>query len=193
MPTPSETRCNSKQDCLIELMLQDLEKINKGLLACGIKPLIPSEYSILKEYVLVMKPVCIALDTLQREHNCFLGLVLPVLVRMKRSLNSLILFRFGDYRTSLLHRMEVHFGHLFRDDDFVHAAATHPKFKLSWLVNETSKLNTKLKIKSLVQCNLSSRKTKTPEQSPDKYNTPIPSSTPVERLFTVQYCCIDLD
>jgi len=99
-----------KQDCLRELMLQDLEKIDKGLLACGIKPLIPSEYSILKEYVLVMNPVCIALDTLQGEHNCFLRLVLPVLVHLKRSLNSLILTQFEDFRTSLLHRMEVRFS-----------------------------------------------------------------------------------
>ena len=171
-----------------------------------------------------MKPVCIALDTLQGENNCFLGLVLPVIVRLKRNLNGLILTQFETFRTSLLERIEVRFGHLFRDDDFVLAAATHPKFKLSWLVEETAKLNAKLKLKSLIKCSPSSTKAKTPEQSTDyfdfgtdvpyhdeidmyladrstefsmlnkypnlkeaffKYNTPIPSSAPVERLFSI--------
>ena len=226
MPTPSETRWNSGQDCLATLMTASPENIALAFTKCIIKPFLDSEHRLLLEYVKVMRPICVALNTLQGEHNCFLGLVLPVIVRLKARLNSLVLAEFDEFRMAILERIEARFGKLFDNDDYVLAAVTHPRFKLNWLSDEAKRVVVKQKLKSLIQSNTSSSsKAKTPNDDPDdfdyvasnlqstdeidsylldrsmnfdmlnkytnvkkaflKYNTPIPSSAPVERLFSI--------
>jgi hypothetical protein len=75
LPTPNETRWNAAFDCLEVFISQDLESLNKALIVCGIRALIPTEVSFLKEYLIVMKPVSITLDCFQAEKNCYLGMV----------------------------------------------------------------------------------------------------------------------
>ena len=71
MPTPSETRWNSGQDCLATLMTASPEQLELAFKKCLIKPLLDSEHRLLLEYVKVMRPICVALETLQGEPNFF--------------------------------------------------------------------------------------------------------------------------
>ena len=91
----------------------------------------------------------------------FLGLVLPVIVRLKTRLNSLVLTDFDEFRTAILERIETKFGKLFDNDDYIVAAVTHHRFKLNWLSDEAKKVVIKQKMKSLIQTNpISSSKAK---------------------------------
>jgi hypothetical protein len=74
---------------LIVFISEDVESLNKALIECGIRAFIPTEISFLKEYLIVMNPVSITQDCFQAEKNCYLGMVLPALVKIKRILNEL--------------------------------------------------------------------------------------------------------
>ena len=89
------------------LMTASPEQLELAFKKCLIKPLLDSEHRLLLEYVKVMRPICVALETLQGEPNCFLGLVLPVIVRLKTRLNSLVLPDFDEFRTAILERIET--------------------------------------------------------------------------------------
>jgi hypothetical protein len=168
LPTPNETRWNAAFDCLEVFMSQDLANLNKALIICGIRALIPSEFSFLKEYLLVMKPVSITLECFQAEHNCYLGMVLPALVKLKRRLNELTdLHSFSEYRDLLVEQISLRFGHLFKDDTHVLASATHPQFKLNWIEDEFTKLEVKKKLDNLVTADGKAPKLISPVETAD--------------------------
>ncbi|EFX71020.1 hypothetical protein DAPPUDRAFT_327600 [Daphnia pulex] len=55
------------------------------------------------QYLIVMKPVSITLDCFQAEKNCYLGMVLPAIVKLKGRLNELTeLHSFSEYRDLLV-------------------------------------------------------------------------------------------
>ena len=109
LPKPCTTRWNSSFDCLRILL-----NINKKLLndLC-IKLLIPQlddeDYEILLEYVSIMKPISIYLDLLQGETNCFLGFVLPSIMKIKTELEAMELTKLGPLRDGILTKLDDRF------------------------------------------------------------------------------------
>lgn len=58
------------------------------------------------EYVQVMQPISTYLDLLQGEENCFLGLVLPTITKIKAQLEALVLEKASSIRDGLLEKLE---------------------------------------------------------------------------------------
>lgn len=115
-----------------------------------------------------MKPVSITLDCFQAEHNCYLGMVLPALVKLKRRLNEVTdLHSFSEYRDLLEVQISLRFGHLFKDDTHVLASATHPQFKLNWIEDEFTKLEVKKKFDNLVTADGKAPKLISPVETAD--------------------------
>ena len=187
LPTPNETHWNAAFDCLEVFMFQDLESLNKALIVCGIRALIPTEVSFLKEYLIVMKPVSITLDCFQAEKNCYLGMVLPAIVKLKRRLNELTeLHSFSEYRDLLVEKINLRFGHLFKDDNHILSAATHPQFKLNWIEDEFTKLEVKKKLDNLLTLDGKQQKLISPVESSNflNFNTNSSCLTEVDHFLT---------
>ncbi len=89
MPTPNATRWNSTFDSLRVVLNIDEKKLTllfENLMLISISK---EDRQFLTEYVAITEPIAIYLDALQGEKNCFLGNVLPTIVKLKKMLNSL--------------------------------------------------------------------------------------------------------
>lgn len=76
---PTSTRWNSFYDALSRITDIPSPELNSLCSSLGIKSLTEREYTFLKEYCTVMKPLTVALDILQGEDNCYYGSLLPTL------------------------------------------------------------------------------------------------------------------
>ncbi|KAL2101773.1 hypothetical protein ACEWY4_003534 [Coilia grayii] len=76
---PTSTRWNSVYDALSRITDIPLPELNSLCSSLGIKAVTEREYTFLKEYCTVMKPLTVALDILQGEDNCYYGSLLPTL------------------------------------------------------------------------------------------------------------------
>ena len=151
LPRPGATRWNSLFDSLTVLVAQTPAKLSELMSALKIPTITSNERTFLLEYLSLMSPVAMALDRLQGDINCYLGLVLPTLVKLKEMLSSLDLSPAScQVRDILLKRIDERFGHLFKEDAYVLATVTHPRFKLAWLSNSEDKTNFKRKIESII-------------------------------------------
>ena len=90
-----------------------------------------------------MKPIADSLDHLQGDKNCYMGDLIPTLLRTKEKLN-MIINKQLTYCTplcqGLLKSLQSRFGDYFTLDesasDCVLALVTHPFFKLRWVPEE---------------------------------------------------------
>ncbi len=82
-----------------------------------------------------MKPIAIALDILQVEQSMYLGVQLPTLEVVLRSLDRISNSESSLKRVAkaLRERVEVWFAKEMRSERHVMAAVLHPQFKVSWL------------------------------------------------------------
>lgn len=76
---PSSTRWNSFYDALSRVTDMHLVDLNQLCTRLDIRCITEREYQFLKEYCKVLKPVCMALDILQGEDECFYGILQPTL------------------------------------------------------------------------------------------------------------------
>ncbi|KAG8232423.1 hypothetical protein J437_LFUL012854 [Ladona fulva] len=96
----------------------------------------------LKEYTMVMQPICKATDTLQQDKDMHMGCVLPTLTCLKRRLQAIereSMQYCHSFATACLNGIKVRFGDMLNDRSFLMAALTHPKFKLKWIENKDQK------------------------------------------------------
>uniref|UniRef100_A0A8C1VIK2 HAT C-terminal dimerisation domain-containing protein n=1 Tax=Cyprinus carpio TaxID=7962 RepID=A0A8C1VIK2_CYPCA len=179
---PCTTRWNSFYDALAricEISMVDLNTISSKL---GLTAITEREHQFLKEYCTAMKPLTVALDILQGE-DCFHG--------------------------SLICAIKIRFADVLGNKEAIPAAVTLPKFKLHWLRSQELKDKAKasllaeeltiysplkpplqqknrwqtildLQHKTLTLCGFSLIK-----KISLRYNAATPSSSPVERLFSL--------
>lgn len=93
------------------------------------------EVTYLKEYVDVLKPVATALDILQGEQKCYLGIVIPTLLTLKRKLQEKISNTqfFSEIIDTTVKAVDSRFKQLFDSVDAKLATMTVPQFRLWWL------------------------------------------------------------
>lgn len=93
------------------------------------------EVSFLKEYVGVFRPLAFACDLLQEEQKCFLGLVIPTLLTLKKKLSEkkTAACFFSDVIDAILEAVDTRFQQLFAFPEAKMATATTPQFRLWWL------------------------------------------------------------
>ena len=99
---------------------------------------------------MVMAPVAAALDILQGEQQCALGYVLPTISTLKKKLNCAdrkYTASVREQRDSLLQGIQKRFG--AADKEFLMAAVTHPRFKLSWIDDAELRANCTMQSLSL--------------------------------------------
>lgn len=142
------TRWNSYYDSVKTLMevLNDPAKLTaiNGLLSNNKQGTFEEkDKQILSEYLRVMEPVAVCLDTLQTETNTYMGAMLPTLEIMRIKLEKLKTDRELQHAEPLVdallgegvtgHGFQSRFSHLFQDSDALMATALHPHYTLSVL------------------------------------------------------------
>lgn len=162
-PRPIETRWNSKFDC-IDLAEKHKSKINEAIEEINkeahknvpskkkdkkLEKLSASEWRVLKDYVSCLRPVAMGLDILQGDKRSSQGYILPVFHGIKVGLaenisNRTYISEFGlKFHDLLLDCIDSRFGDKMKiceeNKDLILAAAIHPNFKLSWLVDESDR------------------------------------------------------
>ncbi|KAK4037613.1 hypothetical protein OUZ56_029644 [Daphnia magna] len=107
----------------------------------------------LDEYMKVMKPFAVVLDILQGDKGVFLGvgLVLPLITRLKDLLNQRVYLHLGPIRDRVLEKIDKRFDKLFEDPWYLMAALSHPCFKAHWIKDRRSQEDAKLKLRQLIQ------------------------------------------
>jgi hypothetical protein len=238
---PNDTRWNSQYDAVDKIRHIATTAETKFRTVCD-KLSVPAfrvnEVSFLTEFCSVMKPVANALDILQAERNCYLGILLPTLISLRSKLMNLRneLKYATPLANAVLDGIERRFASWFDDEDLILAAVTLPQFRLRWCSDDESKEKARQLLKremnrvsmasvnanASIAAQLSSedtdeeffsfggasvqqnsiqqemelyltdeaklldslKKFPTVKQAFLRYNTAIPSSAPVERLFS---------
>ncbi|KAM6957781.1 uncharacterized protein zbedx [Aplochiton taeniatus] len=95
----------------------------------------PQELVYLKEYIAVFKPLAFALSLFQAEQKCYLGLVIPTLLSLKKKLSDqkAAAQYFGDVIDAILVAIDIRFQELFSSSEAKMATSTCPQFRLWWL------------------------------------------------------------
>ena len=76
---PCTTRWNLFYNAVARISEIPVAELNTISSQLQLKCISEREHQVLKEYCVVMKPLTVALDTLQGEDNCFYGTLLPTL------------------------------------------------------------------------------------------------------------------
>ncbi|XP_051904113.1 uncharacterized protein zgc:161969 isoform X2 [Hippocampus zosterae] len=117
---------------IISLTERELTELSARL---DVARLQPEETDFLKEYVTVFHPLAFALELLQAEQKCYLGLVIPTVLSLKNKLNEHkdSAKYFGDVIVAMVSAIDARFRELFASDEAKFATATTPQFRLWWL------------------------------------------------------------
>lgn len=149
---PVCTRWNSEYDSVVHMLAKNKENLKYAMESVGLEKFTGIDYEFLQEYVKVLKPIAVALDTLQQD-KCYFGIYLPVLLSTKEELEEIqkshlnfcaplvdIMIESIDRRYESLLSFET------EESKFaVLAACTHPFFKLRWIKDpETAEMAKKL-------------------------------------------------
>uniref|UniRef100_A0A8C0YUZ1 BED-type domain-containing protein n=1 Tax=Cyprinus carpio carpio TaxID=630221 RepID=A0A8C0YUZ1_CYPCA len=158
---PSTTRWNSFYDALSRVADMPLVDLNQFCTRLDIRCITEREYQFIKEYCKVLKPVCMALDILQGEDQCFYGTLQPTLEILMTKILAL--------KEAVLEKtaIKTRFSSILDSDEALIAAVTLPKFKLRWLRDETRKDNIKMILAAQCRALTIEIPQKEPLQSPE--------------------------
>lgn len=139
-PCPVVTRWNSMYDSSKKIYSKK-DDIIKVFEALKLTAMTSTDWNFLKEYLNIMEPIAFVIEYFQGEKSSFLGIVAPtinVLVLKLKNLENLKLC--VDLRDGLLVCLEKRFPYVLNIvtnnqlcRNFIVAAVSHPKFKLSWV------------------------------------------------------------
>lgn len=110
LPTPCPTRWNSLYDCLSSILkhYKSLDVASTLFSSLGIPVLTKDDLDLLIEYMHCVKPLAAILDIFQGDKDCFLGIgiVLPLLTKLKKQLNQRVFPNIGPVRDRILSRIQ---------------------------------------------------------------------------------------
>uniref|UniRef100_A0A3B3B5W3 HAT C-terminal dimerisation domain-containing protein n=1 Tax=Oryzias melastigma TaxID=30732 RepID=A0A3B3B5W3_ORYME len=196
---PSSTRWNSFYDAVSRVAEIPMNELNNLCNKLGIKCFNEKEYQFMHEYCIAMKPLTAALDILQGD-ECPYGALLPTLeILMMKSLSLKDLLTMT---ADLPDAIQTRFSIVLDNKDALLAAISCPKFKLRWVKDGARKQQLKNLLSEPEDCYSADQEVMNYLSSGGfeldtlsnfpavkkvflKYNTPTPSSAPVERLFSL--------
>ncbi|KAL0966322.1 hypothetical protein UPYG_G00293880 [Umbra pygmaea] len=122
--------------CAVEKIVSLPEvKLQDACHSLGVPRLLSHEITFLKEYIDVFKPLAFALELFQGEQKCYLGLVIPTVLTLKKKLcekKTFALYLY-DILNPIIEAIDSRFKQLFASLDAKMATATIPQFRLWWL------------------------------------------------------------
>ena len=135
---PGETRWNSTYDAIKRLLDERVrDKLSQIMDALKMARFKPIEIEILNEYLKVMSPIATALDKLQGEDHCFIGLLMPTVQQVRKKLLDMSTAHSGALIDGLVDSINRRFSYLFEYNStssvYAIAAVAHPNFKLRWV------------------------------------------------------------
>ncbi|XP_026117831.1 zinc finger BED domain-containing protein 1 isoform X1 [Carassius auratus] len=132
---PCSNQWSSEYYAINKLMSLTDSQLNELFEALGVPHFTPDETAYLTEYTDVFKPVAFALDLLHGEEKCFLGIVIPTLLTLKRKLEEKAANTrlFSKVIDSTVKAIDSRFKQVFESSDARLATATMPQFRLWWL------------------------------------------------------------
>ncbi|KAK3926635.1 Putative AC9 transposase [Frankliniella fusca] len=147
LPTPNETRWNSKFDALSHILKLTQEKapeLRELITSRTTEYFTPNEITWMKEYKEVMQPLADALDILQQENNVCIGYLLPTLHRLLQTQSRLLEGRGTNglrylkpvaqsIRDSVRRRFNSGNQRLLWNQELVVAACLVPALRLNWV------------------------------------------------------------
>ncbi|XP_039511670.1 zinc finger BED domain-containing protein 4 isoform X2 [Pimephales promelas] len=135
---PCLNKWSSEYCAVNKLMSLTDSQLNELTEALGVSGFTPDETAYLTEYTDVFKPVAFALDLLQGEEKCFLGIVIPTLLTLKRKLEEKAANTrlFSQVIEDTVKAIDSGFKQVFDSSDARLATATMPQFRLWWLPEE---------------------------------------------------------
>jgi hypothetical protein len=137
---PVQTRWFSTYNaiCRINELAEYLPRVCTALDIVKFKP---CDLDFLKEYITVMEPLAVTLDKLQGEKHCFLGILVPELMKLRNKLITMRQIAVADpLRVAVLDGLNSRYSFYF-DLNFTDngaraamlAAISHPGYKLVWI------------------------------------------------------------
>ncbi|KAJ8349113.1 hypothetical protein SKAU_G00277020 [Synaphobranchus kaupii] len=135
---PCVTRWNSEYHAVQKIVLLTESQLAEVCEHLSVPKLVANELAFLKEYVEVLKPLACALDLLQGETKCFLGLVIPTFLTLKKRLSDKkphVCF-FSEVIDTVVKLIDSRFQKLLSSREAKLATASSPQFRLWWLPDE---------------------------------------------------------
>ncbi|XP_029581019.1 uncharacterized protein LOC115169493 [Salmo trutta] len=135
LTAPSVSRWISEYSAVEKMVSLPETKLMDVCDCFGVPRLLSYEIAFLKEYINVFKPLAFALELFQGEQKCFLGLVIPTVLTLKKKLcekKTLALYLL-DVINPVVEAIDYRFKQLFASLDAKMATATTPQFRLWWL------------------------------------------------------------
>lgn len=149
LAVPNATRWNSffySISKLYSIVEKKSEVVLNDICAkLSLPPFRSNEVAFMAEYIKVMHPVAIALDTLQAEDQCFMGVLLPTITSLRVRLTTIrpTLKSAGPLADAILSGLNKRFGAFETKDDLIVASVSHPQFKLRWIQSDVTRVRAK--------------------------------------------------
>ncbi|XP_046390803.1 uncharacterized protein LOC124159200 isoform X1 [Ischnura elegans] len=147
---PCPTRWNSLFDAVSQIV-KLRPKMNDVLRKLDMKQLFSdTEFDYMEEFIACLRPIAQAIDVLQSGNSCFYGQLLPTLFSIRKKLADQLekpllytLYLIPELLTALNTRFGKYYNLSPEVNDAILAAAFHPQFKMLWLPNNVSDIDSK--------------------------------------------------
>ncbi|XP_071573305.1 uncharacterized protein [Temnothorax nylanderi] len=145
---PNATRWNSTfyaMERIHRIATQAEGLLNEICEQIGVAIFRPAEITFIAEFVQAVQPLANALNILQSELKCFMGILIPTIICLKKKLSEVrqsvkLVVPLVD---ALLKGIEARFDNLLQREDLILDSIVHPQFRLRWMDSEEKKLRGK--------------------------------------------------
>lgn len=137
---PTVTRWCSDYYAVNRVVAIGIDNVNKCLQSFSLLPFSEKDFSFLKSYIKVMKPVVVGMDLMQSE-SCFIGHLVPTILGINSKLSEHTDRTILPLVNALIAGINKRFGDIVKDNEHLIASALIPQFKLNFLSDEMLKVH----------------------------------------------------
>jgi len=110
-----------------------LEKVVESQQKMGLTPMTQNDFKFLESFLVVMKPIIIAMKMLEGETNTYIGPVIPTVMGLERKFKTCTDPLVKPLAVAMLEGLNVRFGPVKEEREYLFATMLHPKFKLNFI------------------------------------------------------------